>query len=338
MGRKRNPSKKKKKAAEKGTAGNWCECPHATSVAKSLDKSLVPGSLNPGAIDLKQTKKNVGRKGAGSRGVDEDLVLIYSLAMERCDIFPKIVVYKYPDGRLVVVAGVHRLLAVLLIGYTNIPVYFVSVHTAEEQLMFADGTNLEHGLGIGLQERIERATQLVVHGLKSKDEAAAWYGIETDPITLKLRVLNFRKFIVDALEIKSFIPDHTCSVLNSFCRNRIVLRALIELSLKRSLKTRDFKLVLRDVRKAGSELDKLAVIRDVIKEVKEKVKRVKKGRQGLQPFELTLSYMRVLLNNIGERKTPDEMFAPVGTPQYADMEEMINDLRARFEPICPTTN
>ena len=188
MGRKRNPSKKKKKAAEKGTAGNWCECPHATSVAKSLDKSLVPGSLNPGAIDLKQTKKNVGRKGAGSRGVDEDLVLIYSLAMERGDIFPKIVVYKYPDGRLVVVAGVHRLLAVLLIGYTNIPVYFVSVHTAEEQLMFADGTNLEHGLCIGLQERIERATQLVVHGLKSKDEAAAWYGIETDPITLKLRV------------------------------------------------------------------------------------------------------------------------------------------------------
>jgi len=159
----------------------WRDDPNLESVLRELKLSHEIRSVPIAEIDFRQTEENLGRIG---RGVNRELVEEYALAMvANGDVFPRPAVVRFRK-KLVLAAGMHRILAAQKAGATEIECYFVEVEREEDLLLLSVMSNAKEGSRVSRDERVELAVSLVEGGARIVDVCRR---LRLAPSVVKLR-------------------------------------------------------------------------------------------------------------------------------------------------------
>lgn len=137
-----------------------------------LDKHLVRWRFEQGVslsqFDVEESLANQNRW----IPITDDRVQVYREAMERGDIFPAPIAYRAESGKLVMIDGNHRLLALLKVGFSRINVYVVDANKDIVNRLLQTA-NDRSGLNRTEAEKIQSAIQLVDGGSTMENAAVA---------------------------------------------------------------------------------------------------------------------------------------------------------------------
>lgn len=139
---------------------------------KGVEFSFVR-NVSPGNFDAERSLENQARMGAPLK---EEVVERYIAALKAGNVFPPVVAFRLPNGKLEILDGNHRRAAHAELGM-GLDVYIVAPDTqpAMRSLLTFEA-NTKHGLPSSVEDRMHHALYMVANG-KSVSEASKIFSV-----------------------------------------------------------------------------------------------------------------------------------------------------------------
>lgn len=267
----------------------WTNDDNAMVTIKRMGLKWSPETVPISLIDVKTSRHNHARK----KAIIESNVEDYADAMQRGDVFPKIVLARIDGGKTLLVAGGnHRLAAAIKLGVTEIDAMVVECDRGMFALL-CPALNLYVGQREDRSVRIAQAADAVSRlGLTHK-QAAEEYRV---PVSSVSNAVGENRVVVAAARLGIKADDLPSSYLRAICpveADAVLLPLAIELA-KTKLNCEEVRSVLHDARKQPTEADRVAMLTEKIKDAK---KITLSGRIATQPNRARITRCITMLEN-----------------------------------------
>lgn len=211
-------------------------------------------------VDIPASRTNQARIQAP---IDDEQVLIYSIAMEAGEEFPPLILQrKTARAKAIIVDGNHRLTAkVDMLEKKTFESYVVVGGTDLQNLLLTFKANEKNGLALTLDDRVRHAITLVAYGAKPHD-AAKDMGIKLERLQNEIRKAESYNRL-SSLGVKRLdrLSGTAISALYGIT-NDPVLKEIGDMAVDYSFTAADVQDVVATVKLKRSEADQLRVVRD----------------------------------------------------------------------------
>jgi ParB-like chromosome segregation protein Spo0J len=148
-------------------------------------------------VDLKHIdqKASLNNHARHDKPINDDLIEDYSIAMERGDEFPRVVLAPTANGSFVVLGGNHRIQAAMRIGEKSAPCYVVDSKTPELLDLLPRALNRGHGLRQDRVQALDNACFAVTKYNKTVQQAAEMFGLHKNMIGSELRARKMSELL-----------------------------------------------------------------------------------------------------------------------------------------------
>lgn len=242
---------------------NWKNDDDAINTLNRMGVSWSLKTVAVSEIDVRTSRHNHARKKAIIDGNVDD----YADAMDRGDVFPKIVIARVDGGKQWLVAGGnHRLAAAIKLGIPEIDAIVVECDSSMFSLI-CPALNLYVGQREDRSVRVGQAADAVLRLGITHKQAADEYRVPPASVS---HAVNERKIVVAAAKIGIRIDDMTSSALRSIApleSDAVLLPLAIELA-KTKLNTEEVRATVSEARKLPTEADRVAMLREKIQAAK----------------------------------------------------------------------
>jgi len=284
-------------------------------IARDLKLPLHREKIAFAAIDWAASRANLGRI---IRPIDQDRVDDYAAAFRAGAVFPRPLLARFGKS-LVIVAGLHRSLAMQQAGETGYEADVVEVIVARELELIAVQHNAMEGSRIERHHRIEVATAMVARGEIELQEAAEAFGVTREAINSRLRIRMGRADIArSGAKPAKDLPDSHVRALRGI-RNDNVLKAVVEYVSSYPHNEEAVRALAREVRGRRTEAQQIAFIEEQTssrKQAEENPAKLKLPQR--VRFLKTLSTMENIVNGA---KSLNELQIPVDSDEEHQLKK-----------------
>ncbi len=208
-------------------------------------------------IDWTESKTNGARL---NDPLNEDLVLEYSLAMERGDVFPMPVLLLV--GRLyVILSGNHRLAAVKLIGISDVQCYVIETSDSGIIEILPRVLNRLHGKRQSKDEAMLHAVYAVDQFGWEPRRAAEMFGLQRDAVSSFIRLRSTRAALEKSGVRTGALKDSHVRDLSAI-KNENVQAAAARIATNTAMTTQVLGEFVQGIKTQRTEATQMAVVAD----------------------------------------------------------------------------
>lgn len=243
---------------------NWKNDDDAITTLNRMGVAWSLRTVAVSEIDVKTSRHNHARK----KAIIDSNVDDYADAMDRGDVFPKIVLARVDGAKEWLVAGGnHRLAAAIKLGLDEVDVIVVECDKSMFSLI-CPALNLYVGQREDRVVRIAQAADAAERLGISAKQAAEEYRV---PKSSVCHAINERKVIVAARRIGVRVDGMPASVLRAIApveSDAVLLPLAVELA-KTKLNSEEVRVAVSEAKKQPTEADRVAMLRDKIETAKQ---------------------------------------------------------------------
>lgn len=211
--------------------------------------------VNLSQVDKDRSLKNQARVSAP---LNEDVVLLYAVAMEGGEEFPPIITYKNGTDKHIVVDGNHRLAAAEVISKASLQALVITNATPAMIQALTYEANTKHGLPTTINERVQQALHLEASGMTRAD-AAKLMGV---PVNRLADAALLARTDVRIFKIRHAVGDIPIAIRKRLdnIRNDNVLKAALELITTSKLSSTEVNDLVSKINRSSTEADQMLEI------------------------------------------------------------------------------
>ena len=322
----------------KSFTSSWAACPKAEGVLDELGLSFKTIKVSIDCIDWKATEKNMGRL---SRNLNLETVDDYMTSMLDKNVFPMPIVQEISPDSYIVLAGVHRSRAAKDAGFKSIMAYLVPIEHEHEARLISTMTNRREGVRIDKSEAIQQAVYLILNDNLDSRQVCKMFGVVLSTVQHKLIAHSVREKLASLGFIKP-MADFILGRLNPVSQIDSVLLLLAKYVYSTTPSQDEITLLLKKIKRAGSEAQKIAIIEVEAAEAKKIVNALssKKGNSRsivILPMRTKfLRHFHTLKNLVNEGKTLSGLQIKKDSDEHGQIKKEWAILRTKLDKIINT--